>query len=107
MCACVRVPGHVKSSLLGVSLNIPVTNGRLNLGAWQGVYLNEHRNSGGWGGGHRRTIVVTVQGMRTKDGSDGGGGAVGDDDGDDDHGSGEATAGSGISTKKTKKDRGP
>jgi len=55
--------GHVKSSLMGVSLNIPITNGRLNLGTWQGIYLNEHRNAGGWGGGHRRHIVITVQGQ--------------------------------------------
>ena len=56
-------PGHVKSSLMGVSLNIPIQNGRLALGTWQGVYLNEHRDQGGWGGGHSRHIVITLQGQ--------------------------------------------
>eukprot|EP01122_Echinamoeba_exundans_P017959 TRINITY_DN9896_c0_g1_i1.p1 TRINITY_DN9896_c0_g1~~TRINITY_DN9896_c0_g1_i1.p1 ORF type:complete len:157 (+),score=4.29 TRINITY_DN9896_c0_g1_i1:33-473(+) len=51
------MPAHVKSSLLGCSLSIPITNGALNLGTWQGVYLCEHRNHGG-----PRTIVVTLQG---------------------------------------------
>ena len=41
------LPAHLKSSLLGCSLIIPVTNGRLNLGTWQGIYLCEHRNHGG------------------------------------------------------------
>lgn len=49
---------HIKSSLLGCSLNIPVKNGSLNLGTWQGVYLCEHRNNGG-----RRKIVLTLSGM--------------------------------------------
>ena len=48
---------HVKSSMLGYSLNIPVTNGKLNLGTWQGIYLCEHRNHGG-----ARKLVVTVTG---------------------------------------------
>jgi len=56
------MPGHVKSSLMGVSLNIPITNGKLALGTWQGIYLNEHRDQGGWGGGHKRNIIITVQG---------------------------------------------
>ena len=51
------LPAHLKSSLLGSSLNIPVTNGQLKLGTWQGIYLCEHRNHGG-----SRYIVVTVQG---------------------------------------------
>ncbi|CAM9755381.1 unnamed protein product [Ectocarpus sp. 6 AP-2014] len=59
--------GHVKSSLVGASIDIPVTNGKLALGTWQGVYLCEHRDSGGFGGGHARNIVVTVQGL-TNDG---------------------------------------
>jgi secondary thiamine-phosphate synthase enzyme len=50
------LPAHIKSSLLGSSLNIPVTNGRLNMGIWQGIYLGEHRNHGG-----ARTIVLTLQ----------------------------------------------
>ncbi|MBU0688735.1 MAG: secondary thiamine-phosphate synthase enzyme YjbQ [Gammaproteobacteria bacterium] len=51
------MPAHIKSSLLGASLNIPVANGRPALGTWQGIYLCEHRNHGG-----SRSIVVTVQG---------------------------------------------
>ena len=49
------MPAHAKSSLLGCSLMIPVSGGRLALGTWQGVYLCEHRNRS-----HSRTIVVTV-----------------------------------------------
>ena len=60
------MPGHVKSSMMGVSLNIPITDGRLALGTWQGIYLNEHRNQGGWGGGHTRKIVITLQGKGWK-----------------------------------------
>ena len=48
---------HLKSSILGCSLNIPVTNGRLNLGIWQGIYLCEHRNHGG-----SRELVLTLHG---------------------------------------------
>ena len=51
------LPAHLKASLLGASLNIPITNGRLNMGIWQGVYLCEHRNHGG-----SRSLVVTLQG---------------------------------------------
>ena len=51
------MPAHGKSSLLGVSLTIPVHRGRLSLGTWQGVYLCEHRNRGG-----SRSIVITVIG---------------------------------------------
>ncbi|KAL3776632.1 hypothetical protein ACHAW5_000889 [Stephanodiscus triporus] len=57
------MPGHVKSSLMGASLNIPIRNGRLALGTWQGIYLNEHRDQGGWGGGHTRNIIITLQGQ--------------------------------------------
>ncbi|HQY20278.1 MAG TPA: secondary thiamine-phosphate synthase enzyme YjbQ [Ignavibacteria bacterium] len=49
---------HIKSSLLGCSLNIPVTNGELNIGIWQGIYLCEHRNHGG-----QRDIVITLTGI--------------------------------------------
>ena len=49
------MPAHLKTSVVGVSLTIPITNGRLNLGTWQGVYLCEFRNRGG-----KRNIVVTV-----------------------------------------------
>lgn len=51
------LPAHIKSSLLGASLNIPVADGRPKLGTWQGIYLCEHRNHGG-----SRRIMVTVQG---------------------------------------------
>ena len=50
------LPAHLKSSLLGSSLNIPITDGRLRLGTWQGIYLCEHRNHGG-----SRRIIVTMQ----------------------------------------------
>jgi secondary thiamine-phosphate synthase enzyme len=48
---------HIKSSLLGSSVSIPITNGQLNLGTWQGIYLCEHRNYGG-----RRKLVITAFG---------------------------------------------
>ncbi|WP_224798461.1 secondary thiamine-phosphate synthase enzyme YjbQ [Idiomarina abyssalis] len=51
------MPAHLKSSILGSSLSVPVTNGRLNLGTWQGIYLCEHRDHGG-----ARTLVLTLQG---------------------------------------------
>jgi secondary thiamine-phosphate synthase enzyme len=51
------MPSHLKSSLLGCSLNLPITNGRLNLGIWQGIYLCEHRNHGG-----SRNLVLTLNG---------------------------------------------
>jgi secondary thiamine-phosphate synthase enzyme len=51
------MPAHVKSSLLGCSLLIPVTGGRLQLGTWQGIYLNEHRDQGGL-----RSLVLTAWG---------------------------------------------
>lgn len=51
------LPAHLKSSLLGASLNIPIADGRPRLGTWQGVYLCEHRNHGG-----SRRIVVTIHG---------------------------------------------
>ncbi|MEQ8810910.1 MAG: secondary thiamine-phosphate synthase enzyme YjbQ [Imperialibacter sp.] len=41
------MPAHIKASLLGASVQLPVTNGRLNTGTWQGIYLCEHRNYGG------------------------------------------------------------
>lgn len=51
------MPAHIKSSMLGTSLPIPITNGRFNLGTWQGIYLCEHRNYGG-----SRRILITIQG---------------------------------------------
>lgn len=51
------MPAHIKSSLLGSSLLIPVNRGKLVLGTWQGIWLGEHRNRGG-----ARHIVATLQG---------------------------------------------
>ena len=51
------MPAHIKASLLGTSVQIPITNGTLNLGIWQGIYLCEHRNNGG-----SRTIILTAFG---------------------------------------------
>jgi secondary thiamine-phosphate synthase enzyme len=51
------MPAHVKASLLGSSLSIPVANGALALGTWQGIYLCEHRNHGG-----RRKLMLTLCG---------------------------------------------
>lgn len=51
------MPAHIKAVLIGCTVTLPITNGRFNLGAWQGIYLCEHRNRGG-----RRRIVVTVMG---------------------------------------------
>ena len=51
------MPAHAKSVLSGVSLTIPITNGRLNMGTWQGIYLNEYRSYGG-----ARKLVVTILG---------------------------------------------
>ena len=44
------MPGHVKSTIIGASLNIPITKGQFAFGTWQGVSLCEHRNTGGFGG---------------------------------------------------------
>ena len=51
------MPAHLKASLLGNSLVLPITKGELNIGIWQGIYLGEHRNQGG-----SRTVVVTLNG---------------------------------------------
>jgi secondary thiamine-phosphate synthase enzyme len=51
------MPAHLKASILGCSLTIPITNGRPNLGIWQGIHLCEHRDYGG-----NRKIVVTING---------------------------------------------
>lgn len=51
------MPGHLKASLLGSSVIVPVRNGELALGQWQGIYLCEHRNHGG-----QRSLVITVIG---------------------------------------------
>lgn len=51
------MPAHLKSALLGSSVTIPIRNGRLALGTWQGIYLCEHRNHGG-----QRRLIVTAWG---------------------------------------------
>lgn len=51
------MPAHVKSTLTGSSISIPIANGRLLTGTWQGIYLCEHRNQGG-----RRRLIVTIHG---------------------------------------------
>ncbi len=52
------MPAHIKAALLGTSLQIPITNGRLNLGTWQGIYLCEHRDHGG-----SRKLVLSIYGQ--------------------------------------------
>ena len=51
------MPAHIKSSLLGSSVTIPVSNGRFALGTWQGIYFCEHRNHGG-----QRNLIITAWG---------------------------------------------
>src|ERR1700754_4764785 len=51
------MPAHLKAAMLGSSVTIPIRNGRLALGTWQGIYLCEHRNYGG-----QRNLVITVWG---------------------------------------------
>jgi len=51
------MPAHVKSAVLGPSVTVPIRDGRLALGTWQGIYLGEHRDAGG-----ARSVVVTIQG---------------------------------------------
>jgi secondary thiamine-phosphate synthase enzyme len=51
------MPAHIKASLLDTSLTIPIRDGELALGTWQGIYLNEHRDHGG-----RRSLVLTITG---------------------------------------------
>ena len=52
------MPAHLKAALLGSSIMIPITEGRLALGTWQGIYLCEHRNHG-----QKRSLVITIWGM--------------------------------------------
>ncbi|QLG44146.1 secondary thiamine-phosphate synthase enzyme YjbQ [Costertonia aggregata] len=52
------MPAHIKTSLLGASVQIPITNGKLNLGLWQGIYLCEHRNNA-----MGRNLIVTGHGI--------------------------------------------
>jgi secondary thiamine-phosphate synthase enzyme len=53
------MPAHIKSMLVGTSVTVPITRGRLNTGVWQGIYLCEHRNRAGG-----RRLVVTLWGER-------------------------------------------
>jgi len=53
------MPAHIKASTLGCSVMIPISNGRLALGTWQGIYLGEHRDHGG-----SRTLIATIHGQR-------------------------------------------
>ncbi len=52
------MPAHIKASLMGTSIQIPITDGALNLGIWQGIYLCEHRDHGG-----SRKLVLTAHGV--------------------------------------------
>ena len=52
------MPAHLKASILGSSVSIPISKGQLNLGTWQGIYLCEHRNKA-----YERKIVATIQGQ--------------------------------------------
>jgi secondary thiamine-phosphate synthase enzyme len=52
------MPAHIKASLMGCSVQVPITNGRLNMGTWQGIYLCEHRDYGG-----SRRLVLTLVGQ--------------------------------------------
>ena len=52
------MPAHLKSSILGSSVSIPITDGKLNLGIWQGIYLCEHRDHG-----TVRKLIATIQGL--------------------------------------------
>jgi len=52
------MPAHIKSVMIGATLTIPITDGRLNIGTWQGIYLNEHRNYAG-----SREVVATIMGQ--------------------------------------------
>jgi len=51
------IPAHIKSSILGPSISVPITNGELNLGTWQGIYLCEHRKNG-----PIRTLIANIYG---------------------------------------------
>ena len=51
------MPAHIKAALLDTSLSIPIRDGRLAFGTWQGIYLNEHRDNGG-----RRSVLATIYG---------------------------------------------
>lgn len=52
------MPAHIKASLMGASVQVPITNGKLNIGIWQGIYLCEHRNYA-----QGRSLVITAWGI--------------------------------------------
>lgn len=56
------MPAHIKTVLAGLSLSLPITDGRLNLGTWQGIYLGEHRDNAGG-----RRVVATIEGQRKEE----------------------------------------
>jgi len=56
------MPAHIKAALIGTGLSVPIRDGRLLLGTWQGVYLCEHRDRGG-----ERRVAVTLSGLRAGD----------------------------------------
>jgi secondary thiamine-phosphate synthase enzyme len=53
------MPAHIKSTIIGNSVTIPISKGCLNLGTWQGIYLCEHRNSN-----HQRRLIITINGKK-------------------------------------------
>jgi len=55
------MPAHIKCSILGSSVTVPISKGRFNMGTWQGIYLCEHRKSGG-----SRKLIVTIHGMKDR-----------------------------------------
>lgn len=57
------MPGHAKSSLVGSHVVLPVKDGQIQWGSSNSVYLCEHRDSGGWGKGHQRKVIVTIVGV--------------------------------------------
>ncbi len=54
------MPAHIKSALTGVSLNIPITKGQLNMGTWQGIWLMQYRYNK-----HKREVLVTINGQKS------------------------------------------
>lgn len=56
------MPAHLKASILGASITVPIASGALSLGIWQGIYLGEHRNRAG-----RRRLIATLQGACSSD----------------------------------------
>jgi len=55
------MPAHIKCSILGSSVTVPISKGRFNMGTWQGIYLCEHRDGGG-----SRKLIVTIHGEKDR-----------------------------------------